>query len=69
MAGTRLMPMPLARSSLTGSRSARFGKRFAHVPKTASPRQVTKLEEDKISGFTPVANSMTADEMLARFMR
>ncbi|MFN3260216.1 MAG: photosynthetic reaction center subunit H [Pikeienuella sp.] len=50
--GRRLAPMQLCviRSSGVKIRSI-FGKHFANVPKTASPHQVTLLEEDKICGY------------------
>ncbi len=50
--GRRLAPMQLCiiRSSGVKIRSI-FGKHFANVPKTASPNQVTLLEEDKICGY------------------
>lgn len=50
--GTRLLPMTFARiKSDRVNVHALFGKHFATVPKIASPRQVTLLEEDKISGY------------------
>ena len=50
--GRRLAPMQLCviRASGVKIRSI-FGKHFANVPKTASPNQVTLLEEDKICGY------------------
>lgn len=50
--GKRLIPMTMARirSSHVKVRSI-FGKHFAGVPQHASPRQVTLLEEDKISAY------------------
>lgn len=49
-----LLPMPFA--VIDGRRRLVFvdailGSQFADVPATASPDQVTKLEEDKISGY------------------
>jgi photosynthetic reaction center H subunit len=50
--GTRLLPITFARiKSDRVSVHAIYGKHFATVPKIASPRQVTLLEEDKISGY------------------
>lgn len=50
--GTRLVPMTLTRIKSDRVKiHSIFGKHFANVPKTASPRQVTLLEEDKISGY------------------
>lgn len=52
-AGKRLIPMPMAR--ITGDNVVKVGSisggRFADVPATAAADVVTKLEEDKISGF------------------
>ncbi len=50
--GRRLIPMQLAK--IKGDRvkvRAIFGKHFAGVPLNKSPKQVTLLEEDKISGY------------------
>ncbi|MGS4945934.1 photosynthetic reaction center subunit H [Meridianimarinicoccus sp. RP-17] len=50
--GKRLVPMTFAK--ITGGRvriHAIFGHHFAAVPETASPRQVTMLEEEKISAY------------------
>jgi photosynthetic reaction center H subunit len=50
--GTRLLPMTFARiRSDRVSVHALYGKHFATIPTIASPRQVTLLEEDKISGY------------------
>ena len=50
--GTRLLPITFARiKSDRVNVHAIYGKHFATVPKIASPRQVTLLEEDKISGY------------------
>ncbi len=50
--GTRLLPMTFARiRSDRVSVHALYGKHFATIPTVASPRQVTLLEEDKISGY------------------
>ena len=50
--GKRLVPMTFARIwSDKVSIHALFGKHFATIPTIASPRQVTCLEEDKISGY------------------
>ncbi len=50
--GTRLVPMTLCRIKSDRVKiHSIFGKHFNNVPKTASPRQVTLLEEDKISGY------------------
>ncbi|WP_300038307.1 photosynthetic reaction center subunit H [uncultured Roseobacter sp.] len=50
--GTRLMPLTFARIwSDRVSVHALHGKHFATIPTIASPRQVTCLEEDKISGY------------------
>ncbi|WP_439526748.1 photosynthetic reaction center subunit H [Roseovarius mucosus] len=50
--GKRLVPITFARikSDRVNVRSI-FGPHFAGVPQHASPRQVTLLEEDKISGY------------------
>lgn len=50
--GTRLLPLTMAKikSDRVKVRSL-FGKHFAGVPRHASPRQVTLLEEDKITGY------------------
>ncbi len=51
-AGTRLVPLTLARIMSTHVQiHSIYGKHFDGVPKHASPRQVTKLEEDKISAY------------------
>lgn len=48
----RLLPMTMARVKADGVHVASIsGSRFADVPLLANPAQVTKLEEDKISGF------------------
>lgn len=50
--GTRLLPLTLARILLNRVQvHSIYGKHFDGVPKHASPRQVTKLEEDKISAY------------------
>ncbi|MFU8881721.1 MAG: photosynthetic reaction center subunit H, partial [Rhodobacterales bacterium] len=50
--GTRLVPMTLCKIKSDRVKiHSIFGKHFNNVPKTASPRQVTLLEEDKISGY------------------
>ena len=50
--GTRLLPVTFAKiKSDRVNVHAIYGKHFATVPKIASPRQVTLLEEDKISGY------------------
>ncbi|MGY9045558.1 hypothetical protein P775_06060 [Puniceibacterium antarcticum] len=50
--GTRLVPMPMVRiwKNQVSIKSI-FGEHFAAVPTIAAPSQVTKLEEDKISGY------------------
>ncbi|MDU8910960.1 photosynthetic reaction center subunit H [Aestuariicoccus sp. MJ-SS9] len=50
--GSRLVPLTLAR--IWGNQvkvKSLNGENFAGVPKTAAPRQVTKLEEDKICAY------------------
>ncbi|MCD1627317.1 photosynthetic reaction center subunit H [Seohaeicola saemankumensis] len=50
--GTRLVPMTLVKIKSDRVKiHSIFGKHFNNVPKIASPRQVTLLEEDKISGY------------------
>jgi photosynthetic reaction center H subunit len=52
--GTRrvLLPMPFARVRRNQVEvNSIYGHHFADVPGTSSPDQVTKLEEDKISGY------------------
>jgi photosynthetic reaction center H subunit len=50
--GSRLVPITFAKiKSDRVTILALYGKHFATVPKIASPRQVTLLEEDKISGY------------------
>ncbi len=50
--GKRLVPMTFAKIKRDRVRiHAIFGEHFADVPKTASPRQVTLLEEDKIAAY------------------
>jgi len=50
--GTRLMPITFAKiKSDRVNVLALYGKHFATIPTHASPRQVTLLEEDKISGY------------------
>lgn len=50
--GTRLMPITFARiKSNCVKVHALYGKHFATIPTIASPRQVTLLEEDKVSGY------------------
>lgn len=50
--GSRLVPLTLARILLNRVQiHSIYGKHFDNVPKHASPRQVTKLEEDKISAY------------------
>jgi photosynthetic reaction center H subunit len=50
--GTRLVPLTLARILLNRVQiHSLYAAQFAGVPKHASPRQVTKLEEDKISAY------------------
>lgn len=50
--GTRLMPMTFANIKANQVNvHALYGKHFATIPTHASPRQVTLLEEDKISGY------------------
>lgn len=49
---TRLIPMPLARITWKGVRvQSIYGAHFRDVPKTKADGQVTKLEEDMISGY------------------
>jgi photosynthetic reaction center H subunit len=50
--GKRLVPMTLARikSDHVKVRTI-YAKHFANVPRHASPRQVTLLEEDKIAAY------------------
>lgn len=50
--GNRLIPLTLARiwSNQVSVKSI-FGEHFANVPMIASPSQVTKLEEDKVSAY------------------
>jgi photosynthetic reaction center H subunit len=51
-AGKRLVPMTLARIKRDRVRiRSLYAHQFAGVPQHASPRQVTLLEEDKISGY------------------
>ena len=48
----RLLPMTMARITRDGVKVGSISaSRFADVPQTAAADQVTKLEEDKISGF------------------
>ena len=50
--GTRLLPMTFAKiKSNRVDVHALYGKHFATIPTIASPRQVTLLEEDKVSGY------------------
>ena len=50
--GTRLVPLTMARILLNRVQvKSLYGKHFDGVPRHASPRQVTKLEEDKISAY------------------
>jgi photosynthetic reaction center H subunit len=50
--GTRLVPLTLARILKTHVQiQSIYGEHFDSVPKHASPSQVTKLEEDKISAY------------------
>lgn len=50
--GKRLVPMTFAKITAEAVRiHAIFGSHFAAVPTTASPRQVTLLEEEKISAY------------------
>lgn len=50
--GKRLVPLTLARINKTHVKVLKiYGKHFEGVPKHASARQVTKLEEDKISAY------------------
>ncbi|MGR3743914.1 MAG: photosynthetic reaction center subunit H [Pseudooceanicola nanhaiensis] len=50
--GKRLIPMTMARIRSSGVRvRSIFGHHFAGVPRNASPRQVTLLEEDKITAY------------------
>ena len=50
--GNRLVPMTLARIRRDGVKvGAIYAKHFATVPMHASPRQVTLLEEEKISAY------------------
>ncbi len=50
--GKRLVPMTLTRVWRNHVKVLKlYGKHFAGVPKHASPNQVTKLEEDKISAY------------------
>ena len=50
--GSRLMPITFAKIKSNGvAVHALYGKHFATIPTIASPRQVTLLEEDKISGY------------------
>jgi len=49
---TRLLPMTMARITRDGVKVGSIsGQRFADVPQIATPGVLTKLEEDKISGF------------------
>lgn len=50
--GTRLVPMTLARITRKGVKIGKiYAKHFATVPTIASSRQVTLLEEDKVSAY------------------
>ncbi|MCR9147641.1 MAG: photosynthetic reaction center subunit H [Rhodobacteraceae bacterium] len=50
--GKRLVPLTLARINKTHVKVLKiYGKHFEGVPKHASARQVTKLEEDKICAY------------------
>lgn len=50
--GKRLVPMTFARIKSDRVRiHAIFGEHFADVPTTASPRQITLLEEEKIAAY------------------
>ena len=50
--GKRLVPITFAKVRGNDVRiHAIFGKHFSGVPATASPRQVTKLEEEKIAAY------------------
>lgn len=50
--GKRLVPMTFAKITQKSVRiHAIFGHHFAAVPVTASPRQITMLEEEKISAY------------------
>jgi len=64
---SRLIPMPMARIKsdrvVVGSLPA---ARYHQVPRTAVADRVTKLEEDKISGFFAGGPLFTADEQPSR---
>ena len=50
--GSRLVPITFTR--IWGNRvkiRSIFGEHFAGVPQIASPQQITKLEEDKVSAY------------------
>jgi photosynthetic reaction center H subunit len=50
--GARLVPITFTR--IWGNRvkvRSIFGEHFAGVPKLASPQQITKLEEEKVSAY------------------
>ena len=50
--GTRLIPMPLARIKRTHvAVHSLFAAQFDGIPRIASGRQITLLEEDKVSGY------------------
>jgi len=64
-AGKRLVPMTMARirSDRVKVRSL-YGRHFPGVPQHASPRQVTLLEEDKISGYYAGGTLYASEERL-----
>ena len=50
--GTRLVPLTLLRIKADRvSVTSIYGKHFANIPTTASPRQITLLEEEKICAY------------------
>ncbi|WP_425040011.1 photosynthetic reaction center subunit H [Primorskyibacter sp. S187A] len=60
--GTRLVPLTLAKIKSDRVKiHSIYGKHFNNVPKIASPRQVTLLEEDKISAYY-AGGKLYADE-------
>ncbi|MFK7876971.1 MAG: photosynthetic reaction center subunit H [Paracoccaceae bacterium] len=55
--GSRLIPLTLARILWNRVQvKSLYGEHFEAIPKHASPRQVTKLEEDKISAYVGGGN-------------
>ena len=61
-----LLPMPLSKINKNSvDVNSLYGKHFASIPKTKSDKEVTMLEEEKISAFVGSGNLYAAYDRLS----